>query len=173
MLTERDHIFHRMFNCDPLYLCNESFSVQAHHVSWCKPTRPFCTVNVTGDKTTCTQTNTNRKSFFRFSAKSIIDLSQRLRAKQICNNEKMFSLAQETQGNYFSMCYWLVSQVRVGNWLTQWQRSHLFHHWQPMSLSSSNFPRYYQIVPMIASRQPGSGSLPDSMLPLPHASPLT
>lgn len=63
-----------------------------------------------------------------------------------------------------SLCYWLVSQVRVGNWLTQWQRSHLSHHWQPTALSSSNFLQHYQIVPMIASSQPGSGSFHDSML---------
>lgn len=66
-----------------------------------------------------------------------------------------------------SSCYWLVSQVRAGNWLTQWQRSHLSHHWQQTALSSSNFLRRYQIVPMIASRKPGSGSFHDSMPPTP------
>lgn len=62
-----------------------------------------------------------------------------------------------------SPCYWLVSQVRVGNWLTQWQRSHLSHQWQQTAPSSSNFLRCYQIVPMIASSQPGSGSFHDSI----------
>lgn len=55
-----------------------------------------------------------------------------------------------------SFCYWLISQVRVGNWLTQWQRSHLSHHWQPTALSSSNFLQSHQIVAMIASSHPGS-----------------
>lgn len=54
--------------------------------------------------------------------------------------------------------------MRAGNWLTQWQRSHLSHHWQPTALGSSNFLRRYQIVPMIASSWPGSGSFHDSML---------
>lgn len=68
-----------------------------------------------------------------------------------------------------SSCYWLVSQVRAGNWLTQWQRSHLSHHWQQTALSSSNFLRCYQIVPMIASSQPGSGSFHDSVPPNPYS----
>lgn len=83
---------------------------------------------------------------------------------------------QETRENLsLSLCYWLVSQVRVGNWLTQWQRSHLSHHRQPTVLSSSNFLQHYQIVPMIASSQPGSSSFHDSMLfppPLSYSQPL-
>lgn len=44
----------------------------------------------------------------------------------------------------------------VGNWLTQWQRSHLSRHWQQSALSSSNFLQLHQIVAVIASSQPGS-----------------
>lgn len=51
---------------------------------------------------------------------------------------------------------------------TSWQRSHLSHQRRPTALSSSNFLRRYQIVPVIASSQPGSSSFHDSMLfPLP------
>lgn len=43
----------------------------------------------------------------------------------------------------------------VGNWLTQWQRIHLYHHWQQAALRSSNFLQLHQIVALIASSQPG------------------
>ena len=84
--------------------------------------------------------------------------------QQIIDSSLQHTEAHRQEKASRSLCYWLISQVRVGNWLTQWQRSHLSHHWQPTALSSSNFLRRYQIVPMIASSQPGSGSFHDSML---------
>lgn len=70
------------------------------------------------------------------------------------------------------LCVWLICKVREGNWLTQWQKSHLSHHWQQTALSSSNFLHRYQIAPVIASSQSGSNLFQDSVSP-PHHQPST
>lgn len=75
------------------------------------------------------------------------------------------------QEKRFSACVIDWSLRWVGNWLTQWQRSHLSHQLRPTASCSSNFLRRNQILPMIASSQPGSASFHDSIPFLPLLPP--